>query len=218
MHKQYFSGKVAGRYVVLVAALAFSMLALSAFGLLGCSQNNSQANTPRTQPYTALDAYPLADMSGYACAENYMQDYVFRDISVAEVASEMDAGTSFVLYCGFNTCPWCNSILNYLNDVALDRNISVAYIDTRKDPAWQNNLDLLDYDLFAEKFASELSEDENGIPHLYVPHIFFVRNGQLVSSHSGTVPTHEIASDPLTEEEVAQFKQTLTESLESIGL
>ena len=87
------------RIVLISFALAALML------LAACAQARGPA-----QPYTALDAYELADMSGYDCAATYEKDYQFVNVTVADVAAEMDAGTSFVLYAGFSTCPWCNVI------------------------------------------------------------------------------------------------------------
>ena len=194
------------------AALAL-FAALLAAVLCACAPSAGPA-----EPYTALDAYPAADMSGYACAADYEQDYRFADMTVAEVAAEMDAGTTFALFVGFDECPWCNSILNLLNDVASERGITFAYIDTRRDPSWQSNTDLEDYDLFIERFGSVIEPDDSGEPHLFVPHTFFVKDGDLVADHAGTVATQEESSDALSSEEQEEFKDIIRGYLSQIGL
>ena len=190
---------------------------LAAFVALVALSSCSQAPAPR-EPYTALDAYELADMSGYDCAAGYEKDYQFVNMTVAEVAAEMDAGTSFVLYTGYNKCPWCNVILNHLNDIALERGIKIAYIDTRRDPSWKSNVDIDDYDLFIERFGSTLKLDEADKPHLYVPHIFFVKDGQLVSDYSGTVPSQENPDDTLSDEEINEFLSAIKSNIDRLGI
>lgn len=165
---------------------------------------------------SSLDAYPIADMSKYDCAADYKNDYQFVDMTVAQVAMEMDAGNSFVVYAGFDHCPWCNAMLNYLNDVAIERGIKIGYIDTRKDPSWQSNLDLADYDLFVEKFGSALPDDDEGRKHLYVPHVFFIKKGQLVDDHPGTVPSQSNSSDPLSDEQIAELRAIYNAGIDAI--
>ena len=175
------------------------------------------ANAPASSAnYTSLEAYPVADMSGYACAADYDKEYRFRNMTVAEMAAEMDAHSTFIVYTGFDNCPWCNVVLNPLNDLATERGIEIAYIDTRSDPSWKSNLDLLDYDLFIERVGSVLAEDDNGVPHLYVPHCFFIRNGQLVHDHSGTVPSQASPSDPLSEEELKEYHDIISGYVDDI--
>lgn len=181
--------------------------------LVGCTQAPAQLGGT----YASLSAYPAADMSSYDCAAGYDKEYQFVNMTVREVAAEMEAGSTFMVYAGYNHCPWCNSMLNPLNDIALERGIKVAYIDTRADPSWQSNLDLLDYDLFVELFGEVLGEDENGIPHLYVPHCFFVKDGTLVADHAGTVPSQENSSDPLTEEQLVEFSTTINSCLDKLA-
>ena len=163
------------------------------------------------------DTYALADMSGYACAEGYEAPYHFVDMTVNDVVAEMEAGSSFILFCSYKDCPWCNAILNPLNDILTERDIYAAYIDTRKDPSWKSNTDIDDYDTFVEVFGSQLKNDESGQPHLYVPHTFFIKDGVLISSRQGTVEDQKEPSDPLTEEQLQAYCDIINASLNAIG-
>ncbi len=186
-------------------------LALVGGLLVGCV-----SAAPSIASYTSLDAYPKADMSNYACAAGYDKEYQFRNMTVAEVAAEMDKGSTFVVYTGFNKCPWCNAMLNMLNDVALSRGIEIAYIDTRANPSWKSNMDIGDYDLLVERFGDAIPEDDDGRKHLYVPHCFFVKNGQLVHDHSGTVPSQAGPNDPLSEEEINEYTATINSYIDDM--
>ena len=193
-----------------LATSAF-VLVLVAGLLVGCA-----GAAPHAANYTSLEAYPKADMSGYACAADYNKEYQFRNMTVAEMVAEMDKGSTFVVYAGFNKCPWCNVMLNLLNDIAANRGIDIAYIDTRANPSWKSNMDIDDYDLLVERFGSVIPEDNEGKKHLYAPHCFFVKNGQLVHDHSGTVPSQAEPSDPLTEEEIDEYNSTINSYIDDM--
>ena len=193
--------------------IACVISALCALTIAGCGSKDPNASL---EPLESL--YPHVYFADYPCAEGYTSEYRLVDMTVAQVVEEMDAGRSFVVLTGFKDCPWCNAILNSFNDVLTERGIYAAYIDTRKDPEWQSNLDLADYDLFVERFGSALPVDDEGRPHLYVPHAFFVSDGKLVADRSGTVPGQQSPKDPLTDEQVEEYKSAVNANLDAIGI
>ena len=163
--------------IVLLTVLVVSMFFLSACG-------NKKAPVVELSDLTN---FPVADMSGYAGLKNYNQSVKFVDVTVKDVDTFLKEGKSFVLLTSFAECPWCNAIIPYLCDAASEAQATIALIDTRKDPSWKNNFDLLDYDLFAEDFGEYLATDEGDRPHLYVPHVFFIKDGKVVYQHQGAL-------------------------------
>lgn len=71
-------------------------------------------------------------------------DYVTRTIDISEdnpmiyaeandIISMMDNNETFVVYFGFNTCPWCRSVLPTLLEVAEDLEIEkIYYVDVKE--------------------------------------------------------------------------------------
>ena len=209
---------------------AFVVLTLALF-LAACSSNEASSSTTSSADqaasssdtgftpnpaYTDLSAYPAADFSNYDCAKDYQGTYHFVDMTVRDVVDELDKGSTFVLYTGYDKCPWCNSVINYFNDILTERGITAAYIDTRKDPSWQNNMDIDDYDLFVKRFEESIDEDEDGTKHLYVPEIFFVKDGKLIGDHRGTVPSQKEAEDLLTQEQIDEYKASINQMLDQL--
>lgn len=192
-----------------VKVVVLSLLVVAACFLAACAGPNKSL--------TSLDAYPASDMSSYDCARDYTATYQFVDMTVADIIAEMDAGSTFIVYAGYNHCPWCNSILNHLNDLAIDRDFKIGYLNTRAKAEWQSNLDITDYDVFAQRFASVLPDDDEGRKHLYVPHIFFIQKGQVVADHPGTVPSQEDSNTPLTEAQVEEFRATISGYVDRIA-
>ena len=191
-------------------ALVFVLAAMCSGALFACASSSAPANP------TSLDQYEASDMSGYECAAGYEQPYCFVDMTVDDIAREVEAGSTFAFYSGFDTCPWCGVMLNSLNDAAIEAGAKVGYLDTRADPSWSSNLDIDGYDTFVELFGSALDEDDDGKKHLYVPHVFFIKDGKLVYDHAGTVPGQASPSDALSDEQLEELKGIYRQGFDEI--
>ena len=192
----------------IIAALACACVALA-----GCSSSSQGSQDALDSP---LAQFERSDMTGYPCMEGYTAETMFASVTMDDVDRLFDDGESFALYFGYDKCPWCNSMLTTLNDVARERGQLIAYMDTRADPSWSSNLDIDGYDIVVERFGSYLDEDDDGTPHLYVPHVFFVKDGEVVYEHDGTVPSQENSSDPLSEEQVDELASYFEDGFKAI--
>jgi len=157
-----------------------------------------------------------SDMSGYAAFENYDGELCFVDMTVEDILSLKEAGESFAFVATFSTCPWCNMILPALNETALQEDMQVGCLDTRKDPAWTSNLDITGYDRFAETFADYLTYDSNDRLHLYTPHVFFIREGEVADEHQGALPEIEDPNAVLSDRQEASLEEIFREGFRSM--
>ena len=156
-----------------------------------------------------LSGYPVADMSGYESFEGYDKPSQFVEIGAEEAVALADEGKSLVIFCAFDGCPWCETMVATLNDAALDAGWQIAYVNTREDPSWENNADMDGYEEFMARFGEWMDEDESGQPHLYVPDLIFVREGEVVAHHQGVVPSYQEPGEPLTDEQAAELRELL---------
>ena len=134
---------------------------------------------------------------------------------VKDIQQRMENGDSFAFIAAFSGCPWCNLCIAQLNDAALAEDMHVGYLNTRLDPNWTSNIDIDDYDIFVELFGDYLREDDDGILHLYTPHVFFIKDGQVVAEHSSTVEGAD-PSQGLTEEQSQELIGIYREGFQSI--
>ena len=170
----------------------------------------SKPNRPRE-----FEGYPVSDMSGYPAFEGFGGELVFYDLTVADIQQRMENGDSFAFIAAFSGCPWCNLCIAQLNDAALAEGMHVGYLNTRLDPSWTSNIDIDDYDIFVELFGDYLREDDDGILHLYTPHVFFIKDGQVVAEHSSPVEGAD-PSQGLTEEQSQELIGIYREGFEAI--
>lgn len=192
----------------LSAAALFALPAVAACDTAGVVEQVKQESF--------LDNYEYSEVSDYDGFKNYTRDIKLKSVTVKDIDKAIKDGESFVLYCGFKKCPWCNSMIAILNDIAIQYGSDIAYLDTRKDPSWSSNMDIDDYDLFIKYFGDYLDTDTDGKKHLYVPHVFFIKDGVVVAEHPGTAPGHDSASDELTDEQKEALTKTLEEGFKKV--
>lgn len=153
-----------------------------------------------------------ADMSGY---EDFTDtEHVFYDMTVKEMIDKIDNKDTFVVYFGFSECPYCNVAVPLLNDVAKDYDSIVYYIDTRSNEEWESNMDIDDYDLVVEYLGEYLDYDDDGKKHLYTPHVFFFKDGEVVKEHEGTI---DGKTDEMSTQDVEELKEIYTEGFGDIN-
>ena len=179
----------------------------------GCNTSGVVESVDNVSPFSDHADADVADYDGF---RNYKREFKFKDVTVKDVDKAMKGGKSFVLYCGFKDCPWCNRIISILNDTAIDYGTDIAYLDTRKDPSWSSNLDIDDYDVFVKYFGDYLDTDSDGKKHLYVPHIFFIKDGVVVAEHPGTVSGHENSGDELTDKQKSELKEIYSDGFKKV--
>lgn len=180
------------------------MIALLALPITGCASigiggKESSLSAEEFSFMTELSEFPQSDMSGYAALKDYGDTSAlpFVDVTVKDIHKLMEDKENFVLFVSFPTCPWCNAVLTRFIDVANEADVKVASLNTRKNPAWGSNMEIDDYDLFVADFDEYIEYDSEGLKHLYVPHVFFVKEGQVVYEHQGALA--EMGSDPYME-------------------
>ena len=175
-------------------------------------QQEEQLEEQETEQPGPLAKFPASDMSGYRGLQDYEKDLVFVDMTVRDMADLMEEQKTFAVMATCANCPWCNVVVDNINDAALEAGMQVGYIDTRKDPSWSSNLDLEDYDLFTELVGDRLEYDAENRLHLYVPHIFFIKEGEVVHDYQGALP--EMGDDPdmeLTKEQEEKLTEIYRE-------
>lgn len=151
-------------------------------------------------------------------AEEYTQitnDNVFVYRSIDEIIKIMKNGTG-VVYLGFPECPWCQSYVKYLNEVALSVGIKeIYYFDILEER--QKNTE--NYQEIVKLLGDSLEYDEEGNHRVYVPNVSFHVNGNLIGNDLETAydtKGYDAPEDYWTEDEVSELKTTLIKYMTSV--
>ena len=158
-----------------------------------------------------------ADMTGYEGLTD-KTDHVFIVSDANDFIKRLDQKDTFVAYFGFNTCPWCNSMISILNDLGKEYNQEILYINTRPNKRVTANNQIDHYDELYSRIGEYWNIDpETGDNYLFVPFVAFVKNGQVIVSHMGTVEGHIPDMMDLTQEHVAELTQIYSNGFSRLG-
>lgn len=182
---------------------------LITLSLLGCTktepiQNDNQIGCDVT---STCDEGEKADMSGY---ESFMEtDHNYIDVTMSDVNEMFKNKETFVAYFGFSTCPWCIEILPLLNQAAQESEMNVQYVNIRSDGVEKEN-DIRvdtnkDYLEFVEIVKDTLGTTEDGTKRLFVPFVYFVKDGEIVDYREGTFENHDAKERKMTSEEMVEL-------------
>lgn len=118
-----------------------------------------------------------------------------------------------VIYFGFPGCPWCRNMIPVLFEAAKNNNIDTIYYFNPRNVKKSDNDE---YNKLKKILNEYLSEDENGQKVLYVPDVYFIKDGKIVGHHLGTVDSQEDPTISLTEEEKNELLDIFNELFEKI--
>jgi len=139
--------------------------------------------------------------------------FVYRDID--EVISMLKHGTG-VVYLGFPECPWCQTYVKYLNEVAKEVGVDkIYYYNILNDRT--NNTE--EYQEIVSLLAEYLQYDDEGHSRIYVPNVSFHVSGKIIGNDCETskdTKGFEKPEDYWTEEEVTGLKNILTTYMEEV--
>ena len=152
----------------------------------------------------------LADMSNYK-----IESKQFMDMSMKESYDFLTKGTGYI-YFGFDTCPWCLEMIPVLQDLVVNK-YTVYYVNVRPEGEDIRKADNPDYQKVVSACKDFLESNPDGNPHIYVPQLFAVKNGEIVAAHLATVEGHDAPSRKMTAEEVEQLREILNDFLNSIN-
>lgn len=142
-------------------------------------------------------------------------DNVFVYKSETEIIDILENGSG-IIYLGFPECPWCQSYVVYLNEVAKDNGIeNIYYLNIKEMRA--NNTE--NYQKIVALIDSLLSVDENGNKRIYVPQVVFVKKGEIIAGDNETSMISDgTPSEYWTSENIANLKQKLNNYIQSAEL
>lgn len=155
----------------------------------------------------------VADMSGYEGLDDKdTQAFIVSDVK--DFLQRLDQKETFVAYFGFKDCPWCNDAISILNAEAKAAGINIYYINTRPNKRVKANREITDYDLLVKRVGQYFGENEEGNPYLYVPFVFFIKDGDVVFTHEGTVEGYLPEYMHISDEQLGQLKELYLQGFE----
>lgn len=117
-----------------------------------------------------------------------------------------------IIYFGFPTCPWCRNIIPILFNVAIDNDETIYYFNPQElrqttDSKFDEIMSILD---------EYLETNSDGKKVLYVPDVYFVKEGKIVGHFLGSVPSQINPYEALNETQKQELYNIYSELLDNI--
>lgn len=142
-----------------------------------------------------------ADMSVYGTYDSSVL-YNIYEYTPTQLATDISNGATEVVYIGSSTSAGCLEVMPVLNDLTSEYNLYAYYIDA--DELTDDELNTL-----LATVPNDLSYDDSGNTVLEVPVVLFIKDGEVILSHVGTVSGHNPEERTMSDEEYASLKQIL---------
>lgn len=143
---------------------------------------------------------------------NIDENNPIKYVNFEKLMGILTTGTG-VIYFGFPGCPWCRNMIPVLFEVSDSNNIDTIYyfnpryIRSSGDESYQKLIKILD---------DYLLENDNGEKTLYVPDVYFVKNGKIVGNHLSTVESQTDPYTPLTEQQTKELENIYQKLFEQL--
>ena len=172
---------------------------LIAYLLVGCTKKETETDSEKfAKEYTQVTK------------DNY---FVYRNSE--EIIKILEHGTG-VVYIGFPECPWCQSYVPMLNEVAdIEGLEKIYYYNVFEDR--KNNTK--DYKKIVELLNDYLQYDDEGNKRIYVPAVIVVSEGKILGFDDETsydTKGYEKPEEYWTEQEISDLKIKLTDMLNQV--
>lgn len=179
------------------------LILLMLFMFTACTNKQDEVTTSEDTGSSAcgIETCEEEDKATYKIAEN--------QISLSEVVTKLENKESFVLYMYFDACPWCKELGPIVSDYLSDKDdlFNMTYaLNVRADGTKENDLRYKDdegnfnypeFETIYNLIKDQLDEDDT----VYVPTLIFVKDGELIYYHTGTVEGHDATERTLTDDE-----------------
>lgn len=132
-------------------------------------------------------------------------------LKTSEVIDLLENKTG-IIYFGFPSCPWCRNIVPILFDVAKENNQAIYYFN----PSGLRGTGDGEFNKIMTLLNDYLETNDEGEKTLYVPDVYFVKDGSIVGHHLGSAPSQTNPYVSLTENQKQELINIYKELINKI--
>lgn len=219
---------------ILIIIIAIIVVIASIFGVYAYKhKDEKKCKTEETDAIKFKREYEEFNDKNYDNGKAYFNvnlsnKNLFKYISEEDAVKFLKEGTG-VIYFGFPQCPWCRSLVPYLEEIGKEYGIEKIYylnirdirdtykvedkkvvVDKKGTDSYYDLLDLLGEYLTKFKITDEKGKEyDTGVKRLYAPTTVVVKKGKIVGFNEGTVDSQE-KFVALNETEIKELKEKLS--------
>lgn len=177
-----------------------------------CSANNKKQEDKGPKGCDGDEVCDVTDRADMTSYEGFMDEkHQFIEVPMSDFLLKLDAGATGIYYFGYTTCPWCVEAVPIMNEVAKELDLNIFYIDKKAETTKEEDSKAIE-----ARIPDKLDKDDDGKPHLYVPYVITIKEGEITSYHTGTVDSHDAHERKMNDKEKAELKKIYQEMFETV--
>ena len=191
--------------------------------LAGCTKqtthtsNTSNANTASTSENSGGCA-AFAECESSEDEAKLYEDLLtakntpFEKATMEDVVSYIENKESHIVFLGFRDCPWCQDLMPILNDVAIQKNVKIKYVNVRPENTKESDLRNENNPTYVklQELLGDVSGD--GTNKIYVPYVAVIRDGKVIDFMLSL--DYDAHTVQITEAQIEEYKTRLNELLD----
>lgn len=131
---------------------------------------------------------------------NIDKDNNIKYIYGKEVLNKLESKEETIIYFGYSDCPWCRSIISTLTDVVIENKIdNFYYVNVKK-------IDNFTISQIKIKLDDYLKINDEGIKTLYVPDVYFIKDGDIKYHYISNVDSVKNPYKKMNKEQINELK------------
>ena len=192
----------------------------SVFIITGCSDKQKEITDAEKfkEEYESVNGKEIYEKKARKISISKNNPFIYKNAK--DIVEMMEQDETFLVYFGFNTCPWCRSVIEELIHVAEDNKIEKIYyvdvkdirdikevnekgkIETTKEgtKAYYELLEKMDSVLDDYTLTNDDEEISANEKRIYAPNVVAVVNGKAKEMSTGTPDSLKDPYQELTEE------------------
>ena len=149
----------------------------------------------------------VTDAEKFATEYSISEDNPFVYSNIKEILEVFDKGTGIIFFAD-SDCEWCNATAKIFNEALNYKNVDKVYYYNPKKIRDKNTKN---YKKLVEIIKDNLQTSEKGKPYLYLPDIYFVKDGKIIGHNNDTATMNGSVDEALNKKTKRELKDKYIE-------
>lgn len=135
------------------------------------------------------------------------KDTIIHYVDGEDVVEKLSKKDNAIIMFGFKNCPWCQSAISYVDEIAKEKGYEEVYYLDIKD--MRDNEESEDRDIYLSIYNT-IKEKIGNPDKIYAPTVIVLKDGEITGYNEGTVVSHERVDGtlpPMTDEQKEELRQ-----------
>ena len=156
----------------------------------------------------------VTDAEKFAVEYSVSSDNPFKYVSINKVLDVLENGSG-IIFLADSDCDWCTETAKVFIEALNYKNVETVYYYNPKNIRDKNTKS---YKKLVSILEEYLEKDDNDQPYLYLPDIYFVKNGKIIGHNNDTATMGGTVDEALSKKTKKELKNKYLELISEYNI